>query len=231
MASRRGYVAQDELAEFADITVTDSGEADDQISQAEELIDSFVGSQDKFIKRDYIGQVSSVSGAVITDANATSQLNLTDDFFKGCELEIISGTGAGQRKVISSSDKDDRSVTLVAAFSTAPDTTSHFRIYQLGKFPRAKDVFYSPDGTKVLKSIPEAVKRATAAQVEFFINQGAKFFGSDKADIVSEKIGNYGYEKAGAGSGSGGLPSYAKLIAPKARAFLRGIRIITGRLR
>jgi hypothetical protein len=229
MASRRGYLTIDELEEFADIEVTDNAEAEDQISQAEEIIDAYVGAQEKFFPRVFQGEVSAVSNSnkTLADTGSGSQLHVIDDYFKGCELEIIGGAGAGQRGIIESSSKDNRTVTLAAAFSVTPDTTSVFRIYQLGKFPRYSDVYTNRAGTKYFKAIPEAVKRATAAQVQFIIEQGDKYFSTDQTDMTRERIGNYEYEKAGAGSGVG-QSSLVKLLAPKARALLRGIKNSTG---
>lgn len=228
--SRRGYLNQTELAEYADITISDADEADDQINQAEELIDAWVGQQDKFVSRDIFGQVSSATASTVTDATTQNSLDQIDDFFKGCEIEIIGGTGIGQRRRISSSDRDTKSLTVSANWTTTPTSSSAFRIYQLGKFPRrGRDVFSAADGSTYYKTIPEAVKRATAAQVEYMINQGAKFFGSDAADMNAERIGDYSYNKGAGGSG-GGASALAKLIAPKARALLRGITNRTGRI-
>lgn len=226
MASRRGYLSQEELAQYADITINDTTEADDQISMAEELIDAWVGFQDKFQKRDIFGQVSSATATTVTDSTTLNSLDQIDDYFKGAEIEIVGGTGSGQRRVISSSVRSTKTVTVVSNFSTVPDSTSAFRIYQLGKFPRPRDVFSAADGSKYYKSIPEAVKRATAAQVEYIINQGVKYFASEGVDMESERIGNYSYSKGQGGS----LSTLSKLIAPKARALLRGITNRTGRI-
>ncbi len=153
-------------------------------------------------------------------------LKQNDDYYKGCEIEIVGGANAGERRIITSSDKDDKSVTVSAAWTTTPDSTSAYKIYQLGKFPRPEDVYSSGASNKYYKSIPEEVKRATAFQVEYMINQGQKFFGSDAPDMRMEQIGNYKYEKGS--SSLGDKPDYEKLIGPRARAILRGIRSITG---
>lgn len=227
MASRRQYLSQAELAEYANITITDPTEADDQISQAEELIDAYVGYQEKDIDGTFYGQVTSATSIKIVDLNPSTQLIQNDNFFAFCEIEVIGGTGAGQRRIITSSSRNEQSITVVSAFSPTLDNTSVFRIYQLGKFPRCQDIVINPNNQAYYKFIPEAVKRATAAQVEFMINQGAAYFASDKADMNRERIGNYEYEKGGS-SGMSGRPDYIKLIAPKARTLLRGIRCITG---
>lgn len=228
MASRRQYLTIEELEEFADITVTDATEAYDQISQAEEIIDAYVGFQQKAVPTTIHGQVSSATANGLIDVHGNTSLYRDLDWYKGCEVEIIGGTGAGQRRTISASDKEARSITVSQNWTTQPDSTSVFRIYQLGKFPRQKDVYTTTDPVRYYRSIPEAVRRATAAQVEYIINQGAAFFSSDSSDKDSESIGNYSYSK-GTGSG-GGQSARVKMTAPKARALLRGIKNSTGRL-
>lgn len=223
MASRRNYLTQTELSEFADITINDETEADDRISQAEELIDSFVGHQEKFVKREVMGEVSSATSTKIIDSGSGTALDVTDDHYANCEVEIIGGTGIGQRRTISSSNKDEKSITVSSEFTTVPDSTSVFRIYQLGKFPRVRDCFFSRDGEKTYKSIPEQVRRATAAQVAYMITMGDEFFSGNSSGITRERIGNYEYERNSQSESQ-------SLIAPRARQLLRGITNKTGKL-
>jgi hypothetical protein len=213
--SRRGYLSQDELEQFANISVTDIDEADDVISQAEELIDAYVGFQDKFYEGELMGKASSASATSIT--LQTNQLtSFNKDFFKGMEVEIVGGAGAGERRGITASTGSG--VLTVNEFSTDLDETSIYRIYQLGKFPRKEDVFYdSNSGDNVYyKSIPEAVKRAVASQVEYIIEMGDELFKTDKLAFKSERIGDYAYEKE-AGS------YIDSLLSPKSKILLRGI--------
>lgn len=226
--TKRGYLTIAELQSYANITVTDEAEAYENIEMAEEAIDAYVGFQDKFARSTYLGQVSSVSGTTIFDINDSTHLFMTDGFFTYMVLEVVGGTGAGQMRRIISSDRDNKSVTVGQAFSPQLDTTSVFKIYQLAKFPRVKDVITNREGTAYHKSIPEAVKRATAAQVEYVIQMGDSFFNTDQTDKQSEHIGNYSYSKGG---GSGGGPSTLVLqTAPKARTLLAGIINRTGRI-
>lgn len=225
MASRREYLTQTELAEYADITITDETEADDQITQAEEIIDAYVGHQDRFYKLVAFGVLTSVNSTTVADTSGDTPLNVDDDYYKGCEIEIVGGTGIGSREIISASSKSAMSVTVRAAFATAPVAGSAYKIYQLGKFPRVKDTWHNSDTStpKYYKSIPEAVKRATAAQVEYMIQMGDNFFSSERSNMKSEMISEYSYTVADAGK-------LSRLIAPKARALLRGITNRTGRL-
>ncbi|MFA5768361.1 MAG: hypothetical protein WC871_02335 [Bacteroidales bacterium] len=224
-SSRRGYLSQDELEQFANITVTDTDEADDVISQAEEMIDSFVGYQQKFLEYEILGRATAGGSATIT--LETEHQNVYEaNFFKLCEIEIVDGTGSGQRRRVSASTKAGV-LTVASAWTTTPDSTSFYRIHQLGKFPRYTDVITHLDAsvTTYYKSIPEAVRRAVAAQVEYIINQGDEFFTTDQSDKTSESIGDYSYSM-----GEKSSISLARMIAPKAKLLLRGYINRTGRI-
>ena len=224
--SRRCYLSQTELAQFADTTVTDTTEADDRISQAEEIIDAYVGPQGKFLDYDIYGLAASGASTSLTLESA--QQNTYDiDFFKWTEIEIVGGTGVGQRRTVTGSTKEG--VLTVAAWTVTPGATSFYRIYQLGKYPRYRDVITYSTGvpTQYYKQIPEAIKRATAAQVEYIIAMGDNFFKTDQSDKVSESIGDYSYENSASGVGKTGV---IKLIAPKARTLLKGYVNRTGQI-
>lgn len=211
--SNRQYLSQSELAEYANITIIDETEADDRISQAEELIDAYVGFQDKALHTEVMGKATAGGSTSLT--LQTKHQNIYEaDYFTYCYVEIIGGTGAGQRVKITSSTK--AGVLTTSAFSTSPDSTSVYRIYQLGKFPRySKDTFYNSEETptKWYKFIPEEVKRATAAQIEYVIDMGENYFSSDATDKTRERLDDYEYEKD--------KPALTKLIAPKARQLLK----------
>lgn len=214
--SRRGYLSQSELEQFANITITDVNEADDRISQAEELIDGYVGPQDKYMENSITGMVSAAGSTSLT--LETSQQNTYDvDYFKLCEVEILGGTGAGQRRKVTGSTKAGV-LTIDTAWTATPNTTSFYKISQIGKFPRVCDVETYTNGstTTYFKSIPEAVKRAVAAQIEYVIEMGDAFFAGDKSQMQSESIGDYSYNK-------GTNSATNKMIGTKAQTLLRGI--------
>jgi hypothetical protein len=220
MASKRNYLSQSELAEFADITITDTTEADDRITQAEELLDSFVGFQNKAVSETFEGMAT--GGSTTTLTLETRHQNIyQQDYFIYCMVEIIGGTGIGQRSRITASTL--AGVITFDTLTTAPDSTSIYRIWQLGKFPRPQDEYYDSIHTpsRYYRSIPEAVKRATAAQVEYMIQMGDAYFSTDKAEMESESIGDYSYDKDG---------SLSSMIAPKAKMLLRGIKNIKGEI-
>lgn len=215
--SRRGYLSQSELAQYANIVVSDTDEADDVIGQAEEIIDAYVGFQNKFIMEPVMGRLAS-SGSTTAHTLQTDQQNSVQaNYFKGCEVEIIGGTGIGQRRRITASTY--AGVITTDAFSSALDSTSVYRIYQLGKFPRIEDVFYDGNNTPntYYKYIPEAIKRAVAAQVDYIIQMGNSYFQTDKVDFESESIGDYSYSKGASKA------VVDKLVAPKVRVLLKGI--------
>lgn len=225
--SRRSYLSKTELEQYANITITDEDEADDVISQAEEMIDAYCGFQEKAIKDVFEGKCVS-AGGTNTFYLDSLQLNVWQkDYLKWCEVEIIGGTGAGQRRKITASEYVSGLCTVDSNWSVVPDTTSFYRIYQLGKFPRYCDThYYDRDGVgQYYKSIPEAVKRATAAQVAFIKEMGDGFFNTDKTSKQSESIGDYSYTKGG-----NSRSNIYSLIAPKAKLHLRGITYRAGSL-
>lgn len=231
MASRRRYTTIAEVEQFADITSTNDDEFEDRITQCEEIIDAYVGYQDQSVPGERVGTVSAATATTLTDTNPTTQLLQIDGYYKNCEIEIIGGTGAGQIRFITDSSHDNRRITIDVDWDTNPDTTSFFRIYQLAKFPRCDDSYYKPiSATNTVqayfKTIPIAIRRAVAAQMEFMVEQGDDFFRSDQSDKDSESIGNYSYSKGSRASTAASV----KLVAPKARTLLRGYKNSLGRV-
>lgn len=227
--SRRGYLSQDELEQYADISVTDGNEADDRISQAEELIDAYCGYQCRFLEDDVLGKCSATGANSIT-LESSQQNVYENDYFRLCEVEILSGTGQGQRRKITGSTKAGV-LTTDSNWTTTPDTTSFYRIYQLGKFPRDVDVsFYSTTTPNTypntyIKRIPENIKRAVVAQVEYIIEMGDAFFRTNEVEMESESIGDYSYTK---GDGEGSV--LERMVSPKAKLLLRGFRNKKGKI-
>jgi len=222
-SSRRGYLSQDELKQYVNITINDIAEADDVINQAEEMIDGFVGYQNKFMVEKVEGRMAANTPTSFT-LQSNQQNNYDINYFSLCEIEIIGGTGQGQRRKITTSTKAGVQ-TIDVAWTTTPSTDSFYRIYQLGKFPRACDVvsYSEQTPTTYYKQIPEAVKRAVAAQIGFMIEMGDAYFAGSKSDYQSESIGDYSYSK-GAGSNND------RLIGPRVQTLLNGIYKRTGRL-
>jgi hypothetical protein len=229
MASLRKYATIEEVEAYANVTSTDDDEFQERINLAEELIDQYVGTQQKAMREVRFGVVSAISANHLTifDTSDRTQLMRNNDFYKNCVIEIVGGTGLGQQAFIASSSYDNKSLTISEVFPITPDTTSVFKIYQLAKFPRWKDVVPDPvHGTTYYKTIPNAVHRATMAQVQFMLAKGDDYFLGDDSDKESERILNYSYSR-GAGAASSAI---IKLLSPKARILLRGIKNSTGKL-
>lgn len=221
----RNYITIAQLQSLASINVINNSEALRRIDRAETAIDDYLGYQPQSICEDFRGNVSAVTGKEVIDTNPASQLHIIDGWFSHGVIEIIDGAGAGQIRYITDSSYDNRSVTVADDFDTPLDTTSFYRIYQIAKFPRAQDVYSRQDGRRFYKAIPDPIKRAVAAQIEFMIQQGDAYFVGNQADISSEHIDNYSYSKVTAGQS----PTVSAL-APRARTLLRGYKNSMGTL-
>ncbi|MEC5150875.1 hypothetical protein [Cryobacterium sp. GrIS_2_6] len=249
MSSRRQYIDSTYLTQYLSGTAlsSDYSSADDLISAAEEYIDAWVGHQDKFFRGisgtngvytppdpqdrraptlyEVKGRVSQVINPTNFILQQYTQFVFQEDYLAGCWIEIIGGTGAGQTNHVTGSLLDGQ-VTVSSAWTTAIDATSVYRIYQLGKFPRLQDVYFDSINQPVryYKMIPDAVRRATAAQCVFMNAKGRDFFDTDGAAMQSEHLGAYSYSR-GAKSTSGSL-----YIAPDAKEALRGITNRMGKI-
>ena len=225
MVSIRNYVTIAEVKEYVDTGALTDAEITELITQAEEIIDNYVGFQQKAVEVEYRGLAT--GGGATTLTLSTNHLNIFQiDYFKYCIIEIIGGTGIGQSRMITSSTL--AGVLTVATWTTNPDITSYYRIYQLGKFPRLEDEHFDGENTpnKYYKFIPEKVKRAVIDQVEYAISVGENFFINNQSDLQSESIGDYSYTKFGNSSTS----RLDDLIAPKSKLLLNGIRNIVGEI-
>lgn len=227
MASQRQYATIAQVEQFADITSTDNTEFEDRISQAEQFIDSYVGFQQKAVPGVYSGKLTSASSTTLYDTSSDTPLYVDDNYFSYCVVEIIGGTGIGQTKRIVSSSKSNYSITIDSAFTVTPDSTSVYKIFQLGKFPRVQDVWHDPDTKQYSKSIPDAVMVATCAQLAYAISKGDDFFSGDMSVYDSETIGNYSYSK---GQSTGQGTSSVNAMSPRARALLKGFKFSGGKI-
>lgn len=212
MSTARNYI------ETSDV----SGATDAQVALAEEIIDQYVGVQKKHIPGEYDGIVSSIlSGNKIIDSSSLSQLGpgQNTNVYARCVIEIITGSAAGEIRLISASSGSEQSITYSGDAISGLAVDDIFKIYQLAKFPRVKDAFTRE--STYYKTIPRAVKDAVIAQTEFIIEMGDDYFTGNEADAGSESIGNYSYSNASGGSGQ--QSATVKMVAPKARTLLRGI--------
>lgn len=224
MASQRNYTTIEEVEKFADIASIDDTEFEERMSQCEELIDAYLGTRDQFLPIELTGVVTSHSSNKIVDMSSSTILGATDGYYAYCYVEIIGGLGLGERRFITDSDESEYSITY-SGDTLNVDSTSVFRIFQLGAFPRQKDALLK--NNRWYKVIPEPVRRAVAAQMQFMVQQGDEFFSSGVTDLQSESIGNYSYSRGG--SDMAQTPN-TKMLAPKTRALLRGYKSSIGTL-
>lgn len=221
MDTARGYLSKAELATYAPgVTGTDP-EKLAIIARAEALIDSYIGHQEQAVRP--------LTGVARAGGSNTLQLAADDtqaangvNMLKGCAIDILDGTGEGQTRYISGNTLDG-TVTVSADWDTQPDTTSYYRVYQVGKLPRrGKDLTNDTvDGVnRYFRVIPVAVKQAVAAQCEYIQQMGEAFFTGGDSNMQSESSDGYSYTKGENGTNGKGL------IAPAVRSLLAGSGII-----
>jgi phosphomevalonate kinase len=217
--SRRFYVAlADALAQVG--TINNATVTSAILNQAEELIDQYVGPQPSWYRTTLIGRCAAGSNATTIVLQANKDQNAYQkDFFKNMEVEIIGGTGAGQTAHIQTSLLSG-TLTLYETLTTALDTTSMYKIAQLGKFPRIEDVYLDGYNSPVqyYKNAPKKVQDAVIEQCRYILKMGASFFITDSYGMDQEIIdNNYRYQRKNM---AGDL---SLLIAPEAKLLLRGI--------
>ena len=216
--TKRGYITKADVESYANISVTDDDEAIEYMELAEEVIDNYVGFQNRFMRYSVEGIATGGSTTTLVDTSSDSYLNDSlDGVYEYCTIKIIAGTNIGEERIISTHNKDTGTITVNTAFTSAIDTTSVYIVYQLGKFPREKDVRIIDD--RYYKYIPNEVKSACLAQMEYIIEMGTDFFISG-VDKKSEDIDGYSYE----------ANDITRMIAPKARHLLIGIMNRKGNL-
>lgn len=224
--NKRRYITIAELESYADIQVTDTAEAYEYMDLAEEMVDQYVNWQVRFVQAEERGIATGGTTTTLIDDSVDSVLNdFEDDYFTFCRIEIIGGTNAGQSRTVIAYDKSEATVTVDEAFTSAIDSTSVYRIYQLGKFPRLHDHWYDDDSRVYYKYIPEEVKRATLAQIKYIIDKGLDYFISGTGQMKSESIGDYSYTK-----GTTAQSDQASLISPQAKLHLKSVINKTGRM-
>lgn len=227
------YLTPARLAEL-DLTVsgvTDETLAAQHISAAERIIDSLAGPWPCF----YPTLTGNVEGSSIN--SITSKVfgqNRIPNYWAigGHYLETFDGTGAGQKLQIASSS--GQTVTFTTNLDSAVDSTTHFILRQLSRFPRFID-WDLRNGPR----LPEGLEEAVAAQVSYMVRVGSEAFGPWDAKVIKGDRGNIVSESYGSGYSltrdvrRDGQGPFADDIAPRARMLLRGYGLITslGRLR
>lgn len=225
MATPRNYIKESKVPDASA----------DQIALAEEIIDAYVGVQDKYFSGESDGEVTSLlSGNIIIDTSSRSDLGAPqDDYYSRCVVEILSGEAAGEIRAIKRSIRLTQEIEYMGDAIEGLAVGDIFRIYQLAKFPRRKDVFSRSNDagySRYYKSIPRAVQDAVIAQVKYIQELGDDYFAGNDSDVSQESIGNYSYSRGGANGSGGSQTALIKMVAPQARALLKGIKNSLGRM-
>ena len=221
METARGYLSKTELTTLAPgVTGTDP-EKLALIERAEALIDSYIGRQDQAV-RELRGLARAGGASTLQLAADDTQAANGVNYLKGCTIEILDGTGAGQTARIASNTLDG-TITTAAAWTTAPDATSYYRVYQVGKLPRRATDLKNDTVNGVntyFRIIPQVVKQAVAAQAEYIQQMGEAYFTGGDSNMQSESSDGYSYTRGENGTNGKGL------IAPAVRSLLAGSGII-----
>lgn len=87
---------------------------------------STVGSATEYpLQKIISGTASGGNTTTLVDAGVLTQ---ADNFWIGASIEILSGTGAGTRRIITDSDQSSTNVTVSGGFGFTVDTTTRYRI-------------------------------------------------------------------------------------------------------
>lgn len=214
-------------------SVTDADLAAKFISDAEVIVDRYVGSAPKFYtNRSLTLSADVASGA--TSITTTSLGNRRTNYWAvgGVYIRISEHATAslvGQERLIVSSS--GTGVTLVSGFDAVlAAATTDLEYLQKSAFPRVWD--QDPWGSPQL---PDELDRAVAYQVEYGIQFGSENFGMGDADVATDEDGQVQSRTYASGYSESRVPGekrgLAAFTAPKARAILRNIINSTGHMR
>ncbi|KKL55592.1 hypothetical protein LCGC14_2253860 [marine sediment metagenome] len=218
--------------------VTDHDLAAGFITDAERMIDAYVGPSQKFYT-DLTGSISAAvtSSGLTISATIFGEGRRTNYWAAGGNYLRIAGIPnsgnhplVGEKRLIVGSASGDGAVTLASSFGTNLAAGTQFVISQESRFPRHVDS--DPWGTP---RMPEQLAQAVAWQVEFGLQYGGEAFGlgtdaivTGEDDAVQSRTYSSGYSETRIPGERRGLAAW---IAPKARAILRDIMSVTGRMR
>lgn len=215
-------------------TVTDEDMAARFISDAEHIIDAYVGPAPKF----YVDGTGS-SVAALSAGDTTWYGDRWGSRYKnywaagGVYVTVVDGPddATGQSRLIVASD--DGFVRLASGFSVDVPAGTLFNFSQRSRFPRWRDRM-----NVEMPDMPMELRRAVAFQVEYGFLFGSEAHGlSDQAvaDGESTEIQSRSYASGYAESRAVGSASskrgLALLVAPRARAELRNLLGSTGYMR
>jgi hypothetical protein len=233
--STYNYILPSELAAYIHTmaSVTNEALAATFISDAERVIDAFAGPGPQFYQR-----LGGDTAALVASGATT----LTSDIFGsrrpdywaagGAYIHIVSAADAslnGERRLVVGS-ANPNTVTLASGFGAALAAGAQFQFQQESAFPRIwdQDTWGNPD-------MPELLKAAVAAQVEYGIIYGSEAFGLGDTNIVADTNGDVTSRSYGSGYSESRdarrRDGMAVWIAPRARVLMRRLLASTGKLR
>ena len=238
--SQFNYIGTSGLAELIHTMsgVTDHTLAAKFITDAERMLDAYVGPSQKFYT-DLTGDLAAPVTSSGTTLSAGVFGNRRTNYWAAgghyVRLTAVPGSGAhalvGAKRLIVASTSG--TVTLASAFGTNMAAGVQFVLHQESRFPRCIDT--DPWGTPRL---PEQLAQAVAWQVEYGIQYGGESYGlGDNAvvtgddEAVQTRTYSSGYSETRVPGVAGGRAGLSAWVAPKARAILRDIMAVTGRLR
>lgn len=213
-------------------SVTDEDLAAKFISDAEKLIDAYVGPSPKF----YVTFTGDTSAAVASGATAfpsTVWSSRRPNYWAkgGVYVELVDNVPTahvGERRLVVASTTDQ--VTLASGFDVDLSAGATFYFYQQSRFPRWWDQNVLAD-----PRMPDELARITALQVEYAIEFGSEELGlgapavvDGEQQAVQSRTYASGYSESRAPNMKQGL---GYLLGPRPRAELRRLLSATGKLR
>lgn len=228
------YLSTTKLAELIHTmaSVTDADTAAKFISDAERLVDVWVGPQLGFYPELTLELTATLASGATTLQSSTLGSRRPDYWAQGGVYVVAkdgpSGVIREKRLVVGS---DDNQLTLASGFSGQLTAgTGKVVLRQESKFPRFCDMDTQGD-----PFLPFELEAAVAYQVEFGIHYGSEEYGlgdsdvtTDQGDIQSRSYGS-GYSEAR--SSTHPVRGLGRMMAPRTKALLRNLVNSTGYLR
>lgn len=229
------YLEPSELAPFVHTisSVTDEDTAAKFITDAERIIDAYVGPFPKFYPDMTLDLTATLSSGSTTLSTRTVGERRPNYWARGGVYVIVKdGPSAlvGERRLVVGSD--DEQLTLVSGLSAdLPSGSGKLILRQESRFPRACDVDAQADPI-----MPYLLKQAVAWQVEYALHFGTEDFGLGDPGVVTQRDAELQSRSYGGGYSESRDVSVAprglgRLVAPKAAAVLSRLMNRTGYLR
>ncbi|KKN73619.1 hypothetical protein LCGC14_0399350 [marine sediment metagenome] len=126
------------------------------------------------------GTATAGASTTLTDSGAT--FNTTGDGLKACKIKILSGTGIGQERIISSNT--GTIITVTASWDTNPDNTSVYAIGYIDAYRKTGWIDFGVLLDKFIRRIKMVFKPQSSTYSAYLKHY---------ADFISTQIGNTQY--------------------------------------